>query len=170
MKCVSDALASTLIPRDLLDAHDPSAPPPTTTTTTLGAGCSLFEHAYRNILTKYWVSVTSAPCRGRLTGFAALQFTPSGGQFLFLCSPPLPPKTPPHPHPGRRGVLTRRRRSPQLPCRSERTIRKSRSSTAIGGTPKNSLSPGSKNIIYISLLLLFICRQTFSGSEGTRFR
>lgn len=158
MKRVSDALASTLIPHDLPDAPDPSARTPSATP--VEAGCSLFGPAYRNILTKYWVSATSTPRRGRLTGFAALHMgsifrPPSPRAFL----------------PGQRGLLKRPQKSQHgasMPFQTHN--RKTRRSTAKGGTPKNSLPPGSNNIIYISLLFLFIWQQTFSGSAGTRFQ
>lgn len=145
---------------------DPSARTPPTPLTPMQAGRSLFDRAYRNILTKYWVSVTSTPCRGRLTGFAALQFAPSGGQFLLPYTSPKHPRLSPRTA-GRVEEAAEITAGASLPFQAHN--RKTRRTTAKGGTPKNSLSPGSKNIIYISLLL-FICQQTFSGSAGTRFR
>lgn len=137
---------------------------------------------YQNILTKYWVSATRISCCGRLTEWplslrtlmqqrAAL----SGGNL------PLPP-------PPRRRTAGHIReaggRSPseqnfaairsvtvrtiisQSPRWKRTKCQKSRC-TSIGAAPLNSLPPGSKNIIYI---LLFICRQIFCGSAGTRFQ
>lgn len=146
---------------------DPSAQTPTPSPTPVEAGCSLFGHAYRNILTKYWVSATSTPRRGRLTGFAALHFAPSGGQFLLPTHPLRHPRLSP-------GTAGRLEEAAELatgaPLPFQAHDRKTRRPTAKGGTPKNSLPSRSQNIIYISRLLLFICRQTFSGSAGTRFR
>lgn len=88
------------------------------------------------------------------------QFAPSGGQ--------LTPRPQGRRTAGRIKEATEITTGASLPFREHN--RKSWLSTARAGTPKNSLPPGSKNIIYISLLLLFICWQTFSGSAGTRFR
>lgn len=92
---------------------DPGARSPSPTP--VEAGCCLFGRAYRNILTKYWVSATSTPRRGRLTGFASLNLRRQGVNL----APPA------HRAGGQRGALRRPRRSPQgPPCHSESTIGK----------------------------------------------
>lgn len=138
---------------------------------------------YQNILTKYWVSATRISCCGRLTEWP-LSLLTLMQQRAALSGGNSPPSLPSSPTRGQQGTLEARGRSPpgqnvaaiwsvtvrtiisQSP-RWKRTMCQKTRCTSIGAAPLNSLPPGSKNIIYI---LLFIRRQIFCGSAGTRFQ
>lgn len=132
---------------------------------------------YQNILTKYWVSATRISCCGRLTEWP-LSLRTLMQQRAALSGGNLPPRRRTVGHIREAGAITIRAELAAIWSVTMRTIisqspwwkrtmcQKTRC-TSIGAAPLNSLPPGSKNIIYI---LLFICRQIFCGSAGTRFQ
>lgn len=134
---------------------------------------------YRNILTKYWVSATRISCCGRLTEWP-LSLRTLMQQRAALSGGNLPPsrrwtaghireaggRSPSEQSFAAIRSVTVRTIISQSP-RWKRTMCQKARCTSVGAAPLNSLPPGSKNIIYI---LLFIRRQIFCGSAGTRFQ